>query len=30
MLIDRFGEQDTKELIRLVNKLADILAEAEV
>jgi DNA-binding MarR family transcriptional regulator len=29
MLIDRFGEQDTKELIRLVNKLADILAEAE-
>ncbi|MDR0874602.1 MAG: MarR family transcriptional regulator [Clostridiales Family XIII bacterium] len=30
LLIDRFGAQDTKELIRLVNKLADILSEADV
>ncbi|GHU67796.1 hypothetical protein AGMMS49983_19500 [Clostridia bacterium] len=27
MLIDRFGEQDTKELIRLIDKMADILGE---
>jgi DNA-binding MarR family transcriptional regulator len=30
MLIERFGEKDIKELIRLVNKLADIVVEAEV